>query len=91
MAWPLTWVVVAATLPGVAIGGALRVLYLPDPKAFKLFAGLVLLYIGLRLAYDLTGRAAAAKAGQRKRRRKIPPHGAPGQSGRIRRRPGQDP
>ena len=53
MAWPLTWVVIVGTLPGVFIGAFLRIKYLPDPKAFKLFAGFVLLYIGLRLAYDL--------------------------------------
>ncbi len=45
MAWPLTWVVIVGTLPGVFIGYYLRVLYLPDPKAFKLFVGCVLLYI----------------------------------------------
>jgi len=49
MAWPLTWVVVAGTLPGVFIGYYVRVLYLPDPKAFKFFVGCVLFYIGTRL------------------------------------------
>jgi len=53
MAWPLTWVVIVGTLPGVFIGAILRIKYLPNPKAFKLFAGFVLLYIGLRLVYDL--------------------------------------
>ena len=53
MAWPLTWVVIAGTLPGVFIGYYLRVLYLPDPKAFKLFVGCVLLYIGVRLIYEI--------------------------------------
>jgi uncharacterized protein len=66
MAWPLTWVVIAGTLPGVFIGYYLRVLYLPDPKVFKLFAGCVLLYIGIRLFKDLFGgnkdRSAGAKA-----------------------------
>jgi uncharacterized protein len=62
MAWPLTWVVIIGTLPGVFIGYYLRVLYLPDPKAFKLFVGCVLLYIGVRLIYELTGKASAGKA-----------------------------
>ena len=53
MAWPLTWVVIAGTLPGVFIGYYLRVLYLPDPKAFKLFVGCVLLYMGVRLLYEI--------------------------------------
>src|SRR5512147_3218861 len=42
MVWPLTWVVIAGTLPGVLIGAILRVRYLPDPVRFKLFAGVVL-------------------------------------------------
>jgi len=66
MAWPLTWVVIGGTLPGVFIGYYLRVLYLPDPKTFKLFVGCVLLYIGIRLFKDLFGgnkeRSAAARA-----------------------------
>jgi uncharacterized protein len=53
MVWPLTWVVVAGTLPGVFIGAIVRVAYLPDPKHFKLFAAVVLLYIGLKVVRDL--------------------------------------
>ena len=53
MVWPLTWVVIIGTLPGVLIGAYLRVRYLPDPRAFKLFAGLVLLYIGGRMLWAL--------------------------------------
>jgi hypothetical protein len=56
MAWPLTWVVVAGTLPGVFLGYYIRVLYLPDPRAFKLFVGCVLLYIGVRLVKDLLAK-----------------------------------
>jgi len=59
MAWPLTWVVIVGTLPGVFIGYYLRVLYLPDPKVFKLFVGCVLLYIGIRLFKELIGRGKA--------------------------------
>lgn len=62
MAWPLTWVVIVGTLPGVFIGYFLRVHYLPDPQAFKLFVGCVLLYIGSRLFYEMTGKAGAGKA-----------------------------
>ncbi|MEW6053253.1 MAG: sulfite exporter TauE/SafE family protein [Nitrospirota bacterium] len=61
MAWPLTNVVIVGTLPGVFIGYFLRVSYLPDPKTFKLFVGCVLLYIGVRLLYELTGKASAGK------------------------------
>jgi uncharacterized protein len=62
MAWPLSWVVILGTLPGVFIGYYLRILYLPDPRAFKLFVGLVLLYIGARLLYEMTGKAQAGSA-----------------------------
>lgn len=61
MAWPLTWVVVLGTLPGVFIGYFLRVMYFPDPKTFKLFAGCVLLYIGVRLLFDLSGKQTEQK------------------------------
>ncbi|RKO67767.1 sulfite exporter TauE/SafE family protein [Desulfofundulus salinus] len=61
MAWPLTWVVVIATLPGVFVGAWIRIRYLPDPKAFKLFVGLVLLYLGVRLLYETTGRYLKSK------------------------------
>ena len=53
MVWPLTWAVIIGTLPGVFIGAILRIQYLPNPKNFKMFAGLVLLYIGGRLLKDL--------------------------------------
>jgi uncharacterized membrane protein YfcA len=53
MVWPLTWIVVVGTLPGVLVGAIVRIKYLPDPKDFKLFVGLVLLYIGGRLLKDL--------------------------------------
>jgi hypothetical protein len=53
MVWPLTWTVIVGTLPGVFIGAILRIGYLPDPKNFKLFAALTLLYIGMRMVRDL--------------------------------------
>ena len=62
MAWPLTLVVILGTLPGVFIGYYIRVLYLPDPGAFKLFVGCVLFYIGARLLYELTSKKAADKS-----------------------------
>ena len=65
MAWPLFWVITVGTLPGVAIGAGLRVKYLPDPRLFKFFVGLVLLYIGSRLAYDLFSRANTTGSGSK--------------------------
>ena len=61
MAWPLTTVVILGTLPGVVIGYYIRILYLPDPRTFKLFVGCVLMYIGVRLLYELTAKAASGK------------------------------
>jgi uncharacterized membrane protein YfcA len=53
MVWPLTLAVAAGTLPGVFIGAYARVVWLPDPRPFKLFAACVLLYIGGKLVHDL--------------------------------------
>lgn len=61
MAWPLTWVVVTGTLPGVFLGSWVRIVYLPDPRAFKLFVGAVLLYLGIRLALEFTGKTKSKK------------------------------
>jgi uncharacterized membrane protein YfcA len=61
MAWPLTWVVVVGTLPGVFFGSWIRINYLPDPKAFKVFVGLVLLYLGVRLFFEFTGKSKNQK------------------------------
>ncbi|MFZ5590473.1 MAG: sulfite exporter TauE/SafE family protein [Bacillota bacterium] len=55
MAWPLTWTVVIGTLPGVFIGAWIRILYMPNPKTFKLFVGCVLLYLGYRLLSEVLG------------------------------------
>lgn len=63
MLWPLTWAVIIGTLPGVFIGAWVRIIYLPDSKNFKLFVGLVLLYIGWRLLRDVyVDRAISASS-----------------------------
>ena len=62
MNWPLTWVVILGTLPGLLFGALIRVSWLPDPRNFKLFVGCVLLYIGLWLLYDQTPWAKRKKA-----------------------------
>lgn len=56
MLWSLNWVIVAGTLPGVGIGYYVRVYHLPDPAVFRIFAGTVLLYLSLRLLWDLAPR-----------------------------------
>ena len=66
MVWPLNWVVVLGTLPGVILGGLIRINWLPDPKPFKAFVGCVLLYIGARMFLDLRkawGQARQAAQG----------------------------
>lgn len=77
MIWPLTWVVVIGTLPGVLIGAIVRIRYLPDPRDFKLFVGFVLLYIGGRLVKDLCFRKKNAAPSpiteQRFQRQRKPP------------------
>jgi uncharacterized membrane protein YfcA len=52
LVWPLTAAVVAGTVPGVLIGVLVRLTLLSDPRPFKAFVGLVLLYIGVRLFQD---------------------------------------
>ncbi len=53
MVWPLSLIIITGTLPGVFIGAIIRIIYLPDPSHFKLFAALVLLYIAYRMLSDL--------------------------------------
>ena len=53
MLFPLALIIVTGTLPGIIAGGFIRLEYLPDPKLFEVFAGLVLLYIGIRLFLEL--------------------------------------
>jgi uncharacterized membrane protein YfcA len=65
MVWPLTWVVVLGTLPGVIAGAIIRVNYLSDPGNFKFFAGLVLGYIGLRMVRDILRRKEGRGDGQK--------------------------
>jgi uncharacterized membrane protein YfcA len=49
MAWPLAWIVLIGTLPGMFLGAMVRSRYLVDPRAVKFFVGLVLLYLASRL------------------------------------------
>jgi uncharacterized membrane protein YfcA len=62
MAWPLAWITILGTLPGVFIGAIIRIKYLPDPRHFKVFMGCVLLYMALRLVLDLRRKARQEKS-----------------------------
>lgn len=55
MVWPLAWTIILGTLPGVLLGYFIRVWYLPNPRAFRLFVGCVLLYVGGRLLREICG------------------------------------
>jgi uncharacterized protein len=61
MNWPVTWVVILGTLPGILVGALIRVNWMLNPRNFKLFVGCVLLYIGLRLLYEQTPIAKRKK------------------------------
>jgi len=53
MLWSMAWATGIGTLPGLVIGAIIRLKYLPDVRAFKLFAGFVLLYLGAKLIQDV--------------------------------------
>ncbi len=57
MVWPLTGIIIIGTLPGIFLGAIIRIKYLPDPVSFKFFAGLVLVYIGVRLVLNILNSA----------------------------------
>lgn len=56
MVWPLTWIVIAGTLPGVLVGAVIRLEYLPEPGPFKVFVACVLAYLAVRMFMDLRSR-----------------------------------
>jgi len=51
-AWPVALFIVAGIIPGVLIGYYIRISLLPDPRSFKLFVGIVLLFVALKLIKD---------------------------------------
>ncbi len=48
-AWPVAALIVVGIIPGVLMGYYLRITFLPDPKSFKFFVGLVLLAVSFKL------------------------------------------
>jgi uncharacterized protein len=71
MNWPLAWNIIVGTIPGLVAGLFIRVWYLPDPRAFKLFVGCVLMYIGVRMLYQLLteqGQRTSEKAAEARMR-----------------------
>lgn len=61
--WPLAWTIALATLPGVCVGAWVRVSLLADPRAFKLFAALVMFYVAARMLRAMWDERATARSG----------------------------
>lgn len=81
MNWPLAWNIIVGTVPGLVLGLFIRVWYLPDPRAFKLFVGCVLLYIGGRMVYQVVtdrGKKSSEKAAETKMRQHATAASSPG-------------
>lgn len=53
MDWQLAWVIAAGSLPGLVAGWWLRLHWLLEPRTFKLFVGLVLLGLAIRLLWNI--------------------------------------
>ncbi len=60
MDWRLAWIIAAGTLPGLLAGWWLRVHWLADARDFKLFAGLVLAALAVKLLRDAGAAGGAA-------------------------------
>ena len=63
LVWPLALAITIGTLPGVLAGYYIRVRYLPDPRTFKLFVGIILLYIGVRVIKKVLQKGREEAAG----------------------------
>jgi len=62
MTWPVALIIIVGIIPGVLIGYYLRIKYLPDPRTFKFFVGMVLMYVAIRLIRDVwTSKGVKAK------------------------------
>lgn len=58
-AWPVALVIVAGIIPGILVGYYIRILYLPDPRAFKIYVGVILMLLSLKLFKDVWKRNTA--------------------------------
>lgn len=53
MNWPLAWVITLGSFPGIIVGYLLRIRFLTDPRYFKPFVGIVLLYLAWLIGRSL--------------------------------------
>ena len=60
-AWPVALIIIAGIIPGVLIGYYIRIRLLPDPRSFKLFVGIVLLFVAIKLIKDARTKRAAGQ------------------------------
>lgn len=60
-AWPVALTIVAGIIPGVLIGYYIRINLLPDPRYFKLFVGIVLLFVALKLIKDARAKKISGR------------------------------
>lgn len=65
MLWPLAWTFAAGAVPGVLGGTLVRVRWLPEPRPFAIFAGVVLLWAAGQTALGLVGPGSRRRAGGR--------------------------
>ena len=66
MVWPLALAITIGTLPGVIVGYYIRVVFLPDPKSFKFFVGIVLFFIGVRVVQKIVKQGKEETAPDKK-------------------------
>ncbi len=57
MVWPLALVLSLGTIAGVFLGALARIHLVPDPRGFKMFVAMVLLYIAIRLLMSALQRS----------------------------------
>lgn len=83
MNWPLAWNIILGTIPGLIFGLFVRLWYLPDPRAFKLFVGCVLLYIGFRMLRQIVAERGRHTASEKAAEMKMRQQAKQGQSGQA--------
>ena len=64
-AWPVALIIIVGIVPGVLIGYYIRIIYLPDPRAFKFFVGVVLMLLFVKLLIDVRKGKPAKKEERR--------------------------
>ena len=61
LVWPLAITIISGAAPGLIIGAYIRMKYLVDPRNFKLFIGLVLIYVVFKLLKDINRKKRIIK------------------------------